>query len=76
MYIYIYKMLATIIVETSRTVKTKTGARPLNFLPGRRDPGPPGSPKKYLRGPDLVTRNETRVLKMVPRTMLTGRVRR
>ena len=58
-------MLATIVVEASRTVKTRTGARPLNLLPGRRDPGPLGSPKKYLRGPDLVTRNEMRVMRMV-----------
>ena len=69
-------MLATIVVEARRTVKTRTGTRPLNLLPGRRDPGPPGSPKKYLKGPDLVTRNETRVMRRVARTMLTGRVRR
>ena len=49
------------------------GTIPPMVFPGNNESLVVGSPNKYLRGPDLMIKQETNVVEIVDRTKTTGR---
>ena len=50
-----------------------SGTIPPSLLPGRKDPGEEGRPKKYLRGPDLVMSQDTARVPIVESVRIIGK---
>ena len=65
-----------IICVMTRAVIIRVGTNPRRVFPGMMEFFGGARPKKYLRGPDLVMRNEMAVVRRVTMMKVKGRVLR
>ena len=72
----IYKVWAIIMCVITRAVIIRVGTKPCSVFPGRKESLGGASPKKYLKGPDLVMRKEMVVVRRVTMMTVIGSVLR